>query len=312
METLILEKDIGPKPAWFRIKPPTKTFHTIKETIQKKSLHTVCEESHCPNMAECWSGGTTTFMVMGDTCTRGCRFCNIKTALKGQPVDPEEPKKLVKALEEMNVFDYIVITSVDRDDLRDQGSNHFASCIKAIKQSNKEMLVEVLIPDFQGNLKLLQNVTDAQPDVIGHNLETVKRLQSRVRDRKANYHQSLEVLKNVKKLSPDIITKSSIMLGLGEKKEEVLQAMKDLRNIKVEILTLGQYLRPSKKHLAVQEYITPETYEYYKQQGKKLGFKFVAADPFVRSSYKAGELFIKNFLKEKIQRGIKSKAAAET
>ncbi|MBI2139076.1 lipoyl synthase [Candidatus Woesearchaeota archaeon] len=290
------------KPQWLTIRPPKEKFLSVRQTIKKYGLHTICAEGHCPNLSECWSGGTATFMVMGDTCTRGCRFCNVKTARQGQPLDPEEPKKLVSALQEMGIFDYIVITSVDRDDLRDQGSMHFANCIIAIKQDNPEMLVEVLIPDFRGDTHLIQNVIDAKPDVIAHNIETVERLQKKARDGRANYFQSLAVLDYIKKASPGIITKSSIMLGLGETEEEVIQAMKGLRAVNVEILTLGQYLRPSDWHLPVKEFITPVKFDNYRHIGESMGFSFVAAGPMVRSSYKAGELFVKHILgKRKIE-----------
>ncbi len=289
------------KPEWFKIRPPTGQFEQVKQTIKKHGLTTICAEGHCPNLSECWSSGTATFMVMGDTCTRGCRFCNVKTAAKGTQLDPHEPEKLVAALQELNIFDYIVITSVDRDDLPDEGSSHFAACIKAIKQYNPNIIVEVLIPDFKGNVDFIKTIVDACPDVISHNTETVERLQRRVRDIRANYTQSLSVLETIKKLNPKIITKSSIMLGLGETEEEVVKTMKDLRKIGVTIFTLGQYLRPSQRHLKVVEYVHPNIFEKYKVIGEKLGFAFVAAGPFVRSSYKAGELFIKNILKNNHQ-----------
>ena len=287
------------KPDWFKIRPPsTEKFSEVRQTIKKYGLTTICAEGHCPNLSECWSGGTATFMVMGEVCTRGCRFCNVKTAAKGVELDKEEPQKLVKALKEMNIFDYVVITSVDRDDLEDQGSNHFAECIRAIKQDNPDMLVEVLIPDFRGDLKLLKNIVDAKPDVISHNVETVDRLQRTTRDIRANYKQSLSILEAVKKMNPNIITKSAIMLGIGETKEEVTQTMKDLRNIGVEIFTIGQYLRPTEKHMKIVNYVHPEVFKEYEKIGEELGFAFVASGPFVRSSYKAGELFIKNILRK--------------
>ena len=287
------------KPEWFKIKPPTEKYEDVKATIKKYGLTTICVEGKCPNLSECWSSGTATFMVMGDTCTRGCRFCNVKTAAKGQVLDKDEPKKLVQALKEMNAFDYIVITSVDRDDLEDQGSTHFAECIKAVKKEFPDMIVEVLIPDFRGNVELLKNVVDASPDVISHNIETVERLQRKARDIRANYKQSLSILEHVKKLNPKIITKSAIMVGLGETKEEVAQSMKDLRKIGVEIFTIGQYLRPSQKHLKIEEWVHPNTFEEYKRLGEQHGFVGVFSGPFVRSSYKAGEVFIKNFLRGK-------------
>lgn len=233
-------------------------------------------------------------MVMGDTCTRGCRFCNVKTGAKGKTLDPDEPKKLVQALKEMKTFDYVVLTSVDRDDLPDEGSGHFAECIREIKKSNPNMLVEVLIPDFKGNINLLKTVVEAGPDVIAHNVETVERLQGRVRDIRANYKQSLSVLENVKKLNPNIITKSAIMLGLGETKEEVIQTMKDLRKIDVEILTIGQYLRPSQRHLRVVSCPSDEEYKSYEKIGEELGYSFVVSGINVRSSYKAAESYVKS------------------
>ena len=238
-------------------------------------------------------------MVLGDTCTRGCRFCNVKTAAQGQPVDKDEPKKIVQALKEMKIFDYIVLTSVDRDELPDQGSLHFAECIKEIKKWNPDMIVEVLIPDFQGRKDLLKNIVDAKPDVIAHNIETVKRLQRTTRDIRANYEQSLYILEEAKKMDPKIITKSAIMVGLGETKEEVKKCMEDLRKIGVTIFTIGQYLRPSHRHLKIKEYVHPNVFKEYEKMGEGLGFAFVAAGPFVRSSYKAGELFIKNILNSK-------------
>jgi lipoic acid synthetase len=293
------------KPEWFKIRPPSEKYEDIKATIKKYGLTTICVEGKCPNLSECWSGGTATFMVLGDTCTRGCRFCNVKTAVQGQILDKDEPKKLVSALKEMselqekNVFDYIVITSVDRDDLPDQGSNHFAECIRAVKKEFPEMIVEVLIPDFRGDVSLLKNVVDAKPDVISHNVETVERLQRPVRDIRANYKQSLAILAAVKKLNPNIVTKSAIMVGLGEKKEEVLQTMKDLRAIGVEIFTIGQYLRPTQRHLKIEEWVHPSVFEEYRKLGEEQGFVGVFSGPFVRSSYKAGEVFIKNFLRKK-------------
>ena len=300
MEQMILTEDIGtkPKPAWLAIRPPTGQFSVVKDIINKHGLHTVCEEAHCPNMAECWSGGTATFMILGDKCTRGCRFCNVKTSVKGAPVDEQEPEHIVTALNQMGIFEYVVLTSVDRDDLPDQGSSHFARCIQSIKASSPEMLVEVLIPDFRGVKELIDNIIRANPDVIAHNLETVQRLQGSVRDRMANYAQSLSVLAHVKRSNPKIITKSSLMLGLGETKEEVIQSMKDLLAIGVEILTLGQYLRPSHRYLPVKEYVSPDVFRELKIIGEDLGFTFVAAGPLVRSSYRAGELFIKHFLRK--------------
>ena len=284
------------KPPWLKIRPPTEKFAEVKDTLKKLNLVTVCEEAHCPNISECWSGGTATFMVLGDTCTRGCRFCNIKSAKLGRPIDKDEPKKLAQAIAEWKL-DYVVITSVDRDDLPDQGASHFAECIREIKKQLPSVIVEVLIPDFRGNIECLKTIIAAQPEVIAHNLETVKSLQRKVRDIRANYEQSLFVLKTIKELSPKTYTKSSLMLGLGESEAELVQAFKDLRAIDVSVLTLGQYLRPSDWHIAVNEYIPPEKFKHYQKIAEDLGFLYCAAGPFVRSSYKAGEFFMKNVIR---------------
>lgn len=285
------------KPEWLKTRlQTTGEFVKVGETVKNLGLNTVCESAHCPNISECWSGGTATFMVMGDTCTRGCRFCEV-THGKAKELDIFEPVKLAKAVKEFNL-DYVVITSVDRDDLPDQGSTHFATCIKAVKKMNPGILVEVLIPDFRGREELIKNVVDAGPDVIAHNIETVRRLQRFVRDMRANYDQSISVLKIVKKLNPDVRTKSSIMLGLGETKQEVVEAMDDLRKADVDFFTIGQYLRPTKRQMAVEEYVHPEVFERLKSIGKQKGFHYVTSGPFVRSSYRAGELFIKSVLEK--------------
>ncbi len=292
----------GGKPGWLKIRPPTQKFSELKELVAHFGLHTVCEEAHCPNISECWSGGTATFMVLGDTCTRGCKFCAIKTGNPKGVVNEAEPLMLAQCLREMNLLesnklDYIVITSVDRDDLPDQGAGHFASCVREVKRAVPGIMVEVLTPDFRGSRECVRAVVEAGPDVFDHNLETVKRLQRRVRDPRANYEQSLSVLAAVKELNSGVFTKSSIMLGLGETEEEVIEAMRDLRAIGVDMLTLGQYLRPSSWHLPVSEYVAPETFNKLKVAGEALGFKYVAAGPFVRSSYRAGEFFVKSVLK---------------
>jgi len=213
-------------------------------------------------------------------------------------LDADEPKKLAEALAKIKLFDYVVLTSVNRDDLEDGGSSHFADCIKEIKKSESSIIIEVLIPDFGGNLESLRKIIDADPDVIAHNIETVERLQRKIRDVRANYRQSLEVLNSIKGINPKIYTKSSIMLGLGETDEEVIQAMKDLRAINVDILTLGQYLRPSEWHIPISEFVELTKFEFFKQKALELGFLFVASGPFVRSSYKAGELFMRNVLRK--------------
>ena len=288
------------KPEWLKIKLDVNdAFSNIKKTIGNHGLHTVCESAHCPNISECWNGGTATFMLMGDVCTRGCRFCAVKTGNPMKKLDLDEPKKLAQALKEVKLFDYVVLTSVNRDDLEDGGAAHFAECVKEIKKEYPQIIVEVLIPDFNGNLDSLKKIVDARPEVIAHNIETVERLQKKVRDIMANYKQSLSVLENVKRMNPKVYTKSAIMLGLGETDEEVLQSMKDLRNIKTDILTIGQYLRPTGWHLEVRQYVPPEKFEFFKNKALEFGFLFCASGPFVRSSYRAGELFIKNIVNKR-------------
>jgi lipoic acid synthetase len=280
-------------PDWLSIKPAsTEKYSEIKETIQKRGLHTVCSDAHCPNASECWSSGTATFMVLGGLCTRGCRFCAVKKSAIGEKPNILEPTLLAKTIKDWGL-DYVVITSVCRDDLPDQGASHFASCVKEIKKENPNTIIEVLIPDFSGDISLLKNITDAKPDVIGNNLETVRSLSNKIRDRRANYDQTLSLLKNVKKLDNKIYTKSAIMLGMGETQYEVIETMSDLRDNNVDFFAMGQYLRPSNIHAEVKEYVTPEKFNYFKKIAEEKGFLFVASGPFVRSSYKAGEFFFK-------------------
>lgn len=285
------------KPDWLKIRPPSGEYKDVKQKLSGLGLVTVCAESNCPNISECWSGGTATFMVLGDTCTRGCRFCNVKA--RGQPdaPDQQEPEKLVRAVQEMGL-DYVVITAVDRDDLADGGAQHFADCIRAIKDHDPDVLVEVLTGDFQGSFEDLKTVVDAGPDVLAHNLETIERLQPRVRDPRAGYDQSLGVLRNAKRIDSDIKTKSSLMVGLGEDTQELHQAMDDLRAIDCDIITFGQYLRPSTWHLPVERYVHPDDFDALEQAAREKGFLYCAAGPFVRSSYRAGELFMKGLLEK--------------
>lgn len=281
------------KPSWLKIRPPTtEQYNRIKQQVNRLELCTVCQEAHCPNMAECWSAGTASFMILGDTCTRGCRFCAVKTSATGKKIDKKEPEKLAQTIRQMKLK-YVVITSVDRDDLPDFGAGQFADCIKEIKKQNPKTKIEVLTPDFCGKKKCIKTVLDAMPDVFGHNLETVKRLQKKVRDRKANYEQSLAVLKIAKKVNPEIYSKSALMLGMGETKKEVLEALKDLRTAGVELLSLGQYLQPSPRHYPVKEFVSPEEFAGLKKTALENGFLFCQSGPFVRSSYKAGEFFAK-------------------
>jgi lipoic acid synthetase len=288
------------KPDWLKIRPPEEKFFALKDRFKEKKLVTVCEEARCPNMSECWSGGTATFMVMGDTCTRACKFCAVKTGFTKKPPDSNEPEEVAQAVKKM-MLDYVVLTSVDRDDLPDQGAKHFADCIRFVKNINASTKVEVLIPDFGGDMDCIRAVVDAAPDVIGHNIETVRRLQPVVRDPRAGYEQSLSVLATVKKMNSRIYTKSSVMLGFGEAEEEVIQTMKDLREINTDFLTIGQYLCPSQRHLSVLEYIHPEKFEVYRRKGLDLGFIYVASGPFVRSSFRAGEFFMKSLREKSIE-----------
>lgn len=285
-----------PKPEWLKIRPPTTSkYADIAALLRVKKLATVCAEAHCPNIAECWSGGTATFMLMGEVCTRACRFCYVKSGNPKGLLDATEPQRLVEAVEIMKL-EYVVLTCVTRDDLPDGGASHFAACIKALKAAHPKLLIEVLISDLNGNLEALKTIVDAQPEVIAHNLETVERLQGDVRDPRANYQKSMKILEEAKKMDPTRFTKSAIMLGLGEKEEEVVQYMKDLRAINVDVVTFGQYLRPSEFHIAIHEYVTPEQFKKYEVLAKEQGFLYCASGAFVRSSYRAGELFMKNVL----------------
>jgi lipoyl synthase len=284
------------KPPWLKVRMPgSPRYHDLKARARELRLATVCEEARCPNIGECWGGGTATFMVMGDTCTRGCRFCAVKTAKNPDALDLDEPRNLAVAIREMGL-DYVVITSVDRDDLEDGGAGHFAACIRETRIASPKTRLEVLIPDFRGNVAHLLKVVEAGPDVIAQNLETVERLTHPVRDRKAGYGVTLEVLRNIKRIDPTRMTKSSLMVGLGETVEEMQQAMHDLREVGVDFLTIGQYLQPTPKHLPVVEFITPEQFQAYEGMGLDLGFLYVASGPLVRSSYKAGEFFIHRYL----------------
>jgi len=292
------------KPPWLKVRAPGGERYTwIKGQARELGLHTVCEEAHCPNIGECWAGGTATFMVMSDICTRGCRFCAVNTKRIGPPLDAEEPRKLSQTIAAMEL-DYVVVTSVNRDDLDDQGAGHFAACIEAIRKASPNTMVEVLIPDFQGRKDLIQMVVDAKPEVIAHNIETVERLTPTVRDPRASYRQSLEVLAAIKQADPDRATKSSIMVGLGETEEEVLHAMGDLRAVGTDFLTLGQYLKPSNKHLQVEAFILPAQFDRYRELGEGLGFRYIASGPLVRSSYKAGEFFIRQQIQSNNKRDI--------
>ncbi len=289
----------GPKPSWLKVPMPQgETVHRLTRELRERGLHTVCEEARCPNMGECWDGGTATFMVLGDTCTRGCRFCAVKTNSKGTPVDLEEPAKVADAVVAMKLR-YVVLTMVDRDDLPDGGAKHVADTVREIKARDPEVLVEALTGDFQGKREQLEILLEGAPDVFAHNIETVLRLTPRVRDQRCSYVQSLDVLRAAKELVPDIVTKSSIMVGLGESEREIDQAMDDLRDNDVDVVTFGQYLRPTIKHLPVQEHVTPARFKAYGQRAERKGFLYVASGPLVRSSYKAAEYYIEGMLRRR-------------
>lgn len=273
-----------PKPKWLRVKLPTgKKYTELRGLVDKYDLHTICTSGSCPNMGECWSEGTATFMILGNVCTRSCGFCGVKT---GRPdtVDWEEPEKVARSIKLMNIK-HAVVTSVDRDDLKDMGSIMWAETVKAIRRMNPETTLETLIPDFQGNKKNLDRIIEVAPEVISHNMETVKRLTREVRIQ-AKYERSLEVLAYLKEQGARR-TKTGIMLGLGEQEEEVMQVLKDLREANVDVVTIGQYLQPSKRHLPVKQFITPDQFKKYEEVGLEMGFRHVESGALVRSSYKA-------------------------
>ena len=290
------------KPEWLKIRPPAGENYTqIKQLLRERGLHTVCEEAHCPNVAECWSTGTATFMLGTEVCTRACRFCAIQTSRRPPPLDPEEPYKIAEAVSKLKLK-YVVLTSVDRDDLPDGGAEHFAKTIRELKRLDPNLIVEALVPDFRGDLKAVETIVDSGLDVYAHNIETVYRLQYRVRDPRAGYVQSLSTLLHAKRYAEakvgrgKLYTKSAVMLGLGEESEELQQAFQDLRTNDVDVLTIGQYLRPSLSHLPVEKYYSPDEFNVLGDEAKATGFLYVASGPMVRSSYKAGEFFIEGLI----------------
>ncbi|KAI1818566.1 lipoic acid synthetase [Poronia punctata] len=294
-------------PEWLKTPIPAgnDAYKQIKKDLRGLNLHTVCEEARCPNISECWGGSnknaaTATIMLMGDTCTRGCRFCSVKTNRNPAPLDPHEPEHTAEALARWGLG-YVVLTSVDRDDLADGGANHFAETIRRIKSKKPSILVEALTGDFMGDMDMVKIVAESGLDVYAHNIETVEALTPYVRDRRATFRRSLEVLEHVKKVKgPDgIITKTSIMLGLGEQEEEVMDALRELRKVGVDVVTFGQYMRPTKRHLKVEKYVTPAEFDMWRDRANEMGFLYVASGPLVRSSYKAGEAFIENVLKKR-------------
>ncbi len=279
------------KPEWLKVKyHGGENLEQVENILKRFSLNTVCEEACCPNRMECFNRKTATFMIMGRECTRNCSFCNVNKGIV-QPLDLEEPLRVAQAAKAMNLK-HVVITSVTRDDLDDGGANHFEKVIKSIRELDKKMIIEVLIPDLKGDIDALKTIVDAKPNIINHNIETVSRLYPKVRPM-AIYERSLEVIKNIKKLDSSIVTKSGIMVGLGEEKKEVINALRDLRKVDCNLLTLGQYLPPSKKHYPLKEYIHPDVFEEYRKVGIDLGFEHVASGPLVRSSYNADQAFVR-------------------
>jgi len=309
-------KKVLPKPSWLKAEVPRgDNYEKLRTTVRSLKLATVCEEARCPNIGECWGGAkgtaTATIMIMGDTCTRGCAFCSVKTSRRPAALDPNEPENVAEAVTQWGL-DYVVLTSVDRDELPDQGANHFANTVKFLKAKDPNILVECLTPDFRGQLDLVSLVATSGLDVFAHNMETVERLQRRVRDYRAGYHQSLKVLEHAKEAVDlqhqkasgganninrrPLVTKTSLMLGLGENADDLKKALSDIRLAGVDVVTFGQYLRPTHRHMTVQRYVTPEEFNEWREYALQQGFKYVASGPLVRSSYRAGELFLKGML----------------
>lgn len=291
-----VDQQIGRKPPWLRVRiGGGAAYEAVKNTVRKNNLATVCEESHCPNIGECWNHGTATIMLMGSVCTRACRFCAVDTGNPNGWLDPDEPVHAAQSVQLMGLR-YVVLTSVDRDDLADGGAGHYAACIRAIKSLNPYTAVEALTPDFAGQLDAVETVVTSGLEVFAQNLETVRRLTYEVRDPRAGYEQTLAVLEHAKQCGDGILTKSSLMLGLGESDDEIRASMEDLRSHEVDVLTLGQYLRPTLNHLPVSRWVHPDEFDQYRQWGLALGFTEVASGPLVRSSYRADRILERNNL----------------
>jgi len=294
------------KPDWLRVRlpagPQQDEFRGLKSRFRARGLHTVCEEARCPNIFECWGQGTATVMILGETCTRGCRFCSVNTGKPGGAVDAEEPENTALSLAEMGLA-YVVLTMVDRDDLGDGGAAHVAKTVRRIQHHSPELRVETLVGDFRGSQKDVRTVVqEGRPDVFAHNVEVVPRLQRPIRDARCSWDRSIGVLVAAKELGSSI-TKSSLMVGLGEERQEVLDAMQLLRDADVDVLTIGQYLRPTKRHAAVERYVEPTEFAEYERAGVEMGFRFVASGPLVRSSYRAAEIFVTGALAEQANAG---------
>lgn len=290
-------------PKWLKVPiPKGKSFHSLKKDVRELKLATVCEEAKCPNIGECWGGekseATATIMLMGDTCTRGCRFCSVKTNRKPAALDPNEPENTAEAISRWGLG-YVVLTTVDRDDLVDGGANHLAETVRKIKEKAPQILVEVLGGDFRGDLEMAEILAKSGLDVYAHNMETVEALTPHVRDRRATYRQSLSILERAKQVRPSLVTKTSMMLGLGETDEQIMQTLTDLRSIGCDVVTFGQYMRPTKRHMKVVDYVKPEKFDYWRDTALSMGFLYVASGPLVRSSYKAGEAFIENVIRKR-------------
>ncbi|MEX1668272.1 lipoyl synthase [Zhongshania guokunii] len=282
------------KPDWLRIKvQSSEAYKKVASIVSDHKLATVCEEAKCPNLSECWSAGTATIMLMGDVCTRACRFCSVNTGNPKGVLDADEPERTARSVELMKLK-YLVLTSVNRDDLADGGAGHYAACVKRVKEVNPDTAVEALTPDFEGVLSDVEAVIDSGIEVFAQNIETVKRLTHPVRDPRAGYQQTIDVLAHAKLYKPEVLTKTSLMLGLGETDQEILETMDDLRAANVDILTLGQYLQPTVNHLPIERYVTPEEFENYRQLGLSKGFLEVVSGVFVRSSYRAEQVLQKN------------------
>jgi lipoyl synthase len=287
----------APKPPWLKVRAPGgESYVHLKDTLRKLDLHTVCEEARCPNVGECWAEGTATIMLLGDVCTRGCRFCAVTTGDPRGAVDGREPEHVARAIAKLGL-QYVVLTMVDRDDLLDGGASHVARTVERLKELRPDILVETLLGDFGGHLDYVDTTIDARPDVWAHNIEVVRRLQRTIRDVRCSYERSLAVLRRVKERDPARITKSSVMVGIGETNDEVLETLADLRGAGVDLVTLGQYLRPTPKHAAVDRFVEPATFEHFAREATRLGFAYVASAPLVRSSYKAAEVFVRSILR---------------
>ncbi len=292
-----MERRFEPKPDWLRVRAPGgDRYHHLKKTLRELDLYTVCEEARCPNVGECWREGTATVMLLGDVCTRGCRFCAVTTGDPGGAVDVREPEHVARAIAKLDLS-YVVMTMVNRDDLLDGGADHVAKTVQRLRELRADILIETLVGDFQGHMSAVDVCVEGGPDVFAHNVETIRRLTRTVRDVRSSYEQSLAVLARAKKTAASLgikmLTKSSIMVGLGETDEEVVESMRELREVGVDVVTLGQYLRPSPKHHEVKRFVTPETFGAYAKEADAMGFLYAASGPLVRSSYKAAEVFVR-------------------